>query len=347
MLKQLVNECEIKLTITSTGPLLIKSGHANVYGSDMTPVVTRRIDREGEEEPFIPGSSFKGVLRSHFEKVSRTFNKESVCDPFAKFNSNARTRNEEIYRDVFCGEKFQIMTNKNKELNKTERIKISSAFVYKNSCLACRLFGSTFFTGRLAFNDAYMKENGKFGVIERRDGIGIDRFTGGTSDGAKFDLEVVRTGTNFETQLYLRNYEIWQLGVLLLLLHDLKDGLIRLGSGKSRGLGSIKACVDSIRIAYIIPLVEEMPKNTLWGLGHFIDDSYDTANDDYLQLDEDLSFKDSYLRREMVLNPGENGTHELYQDLTREGIRHYVQHCQNKTFPDEMTYSFLSSLGEN
>ena len=42
MLKKLVNEAYFTLHITTTGPLLIRSGRANISGPDMTPVLTYR-----------------------------------------------------------------------------------------------------------------------------------------------------------------------------------------------------------------------------------------------------------------------------------------------------------------
>ena len=80
-------------------------------------------------------------------------------------------------------------------------------------------------------------------MIEHRDGIAIDRLTGGTGGGAKFDLEVVTEGTTFSTDIHLRNFEIWQLGMLFVIIQDMGDELIRIGSGRSRGLGKVKASI--------------------------------------------------------------------------------------------------------
>jgi hypothetical protein len=46
MLKKLVNEAYCTLRITTTGPLLIKSGQATISGPDMTPVLTLRNGRQ-------------------------------------------------------------------------------------------------------------------------------------------------------------------------------------------------------------------------------------------------------------------------------------------------------------
>ena len=80
MLKQLLNEARLRLRITTTGPLLVKSGLPTISGPDMTPVLTFR---NGRQEPFLPGSSLKGVFRSHVEKIVASLKPRVVCYPFA------------------------------------------------------------------------------------------------------------------------------------------------------------------------------------------------------------------------------------------------------------------------
>src|SRR6266487_6073720 len=81
MLKKLVNEAYCVLRITTTGPILIKSGYATVSEPDMTPV---RTYRNGRLELFLPGSSLKGVFRSHLEKIICSLASQVVCNPFLK-----------------------------------------------------------------------------------------------------------------------------------------------------------------------------------------------------------------------------------------------------------------------
>ena len=61
MLKRLVNEAYFTLTITTVGPVLVKSGHATLYGPDMTPVLTFR---DGDWQVYLPGSSLKPKFRT-------------------------------------------------------------------------------------------------------------------------------------------------------------------------------------------------------------------------------------------------------------------------------------------
>src|SRR5256885_7082724 len=75
-----MNEAYFTLRITNTGPLLIRSGRATIIGPDMTPVLTFRNNRQ---EIFLPGSSLKGVFRSHSEKVVCSLKSRVVCYPFS------------------------------------------------------------------------------------------------------------------------------------------------------------------------------------------------------------------------------------------------------------------------
>jgi CRISPR-associated RAMP protein (TIGR02581 family) len=267
MLKTLVNEAFCTLRITTTGPLLVKSGHASISGPDMTPVLTFR---NGKQEVFIPGSSLKGVFRSHLEKIVSSLKPRVACYPFedAEEKLADKEQRQRDYRDS-CGGMFtQHAKLGNEQRDQLER---HTDWIYAASCPICRLFGSTGFIGRVAISDAYLASSE---IKEQRDGVGIDRLTGGVSHGAKFELEVVSTGVEFETTIHLRNFEIWQLGLLFIVIQDLEDELIRIGSGRSRGLGQIKASISDQATSgrpggFVTSTLRasQEPPEQLWGLG--------------------------------------------------------------------------------
>lgn len=221
MLKKLLNQCTFEMRIETQEPLLIKSGSSVVSGPDMTFV---RTNRGGSIEPYIPGSSLKGVLRSHAERIARTLKPESVCGVFDSADVTG------------CG--WRIEDSKDES-------------DYQNSCPACRLFGSTLWKGRFRTGDAYLIEEDRDVNPELRDGIGIDRVSGGVAGGAKFDLEVMPAGVTFTTQFELVNFEAWQLGWTAYVVRDLMDERIRLGMGTARGLGRVRGHLDAITIEYI------------------------------------------------------------------------------------------------
>lgn len=354
MLKKLINECLFTLQLVTEGPLLIKSGYATPHGSDMTPVLTYR---NGQEQVYIPGTSLKGVFRSHIEKVIRSFNEEIVCLPYKKADRNL---DEKDYLQVFCGNRFELRKKKGKETIIEDRqgakYRIANQdldpenpeemnpTVYKDSCPACRLFGSTYFTGRISINDAYLSNLGErqrmTQFIETRDGVAIDRFTGGAAieSGALFNLDVVQAGVTFETKIYLRNFEIWQLGALMLLIKDIEDGIIQIGSGKSRGLGKVKGKVESVTIQYLKPLVCNELKKEIWGLGKFMSQSesedYGTIENDLLNLGIEVPGISEGIRWKQVFK--DDNEHKSLSMLIEKAIAAFVEHIQNWPVPDRM-----------
>ena len=288
MLKCLVNECSFTLAIHTEGPVLVKSGHSTVSGPDMTSVLTYR---NGNTEVYLPGSSLKGIFRSHIEKVTRTLKDGIVCNPFVKTKAQ-RQGNQLVchnYTEVSCGDKFETRQKDEMRIDSDQwrrhpkKEDLSSEDTYRDSCPVCRLFGSTSFIGRVAISDAYLAKNSQQ-KTEQRDGVGIDRFTGGAASGAKFDLEVVSSGVTFETEIHMRNFEVWQLGMLMLVVQDLEDGLIRIGSGRSRGLGNIKGTVSEVSVNYL-GVGHKNSIQDVWGLGKFLDNnSYGTDVNDQVTI---------------------------------------------------------------
>ena len=339
MLKKLLNECRFTLTVHTEGPVLIRSGHPMVFGPDMTPV---RTYRNGTLEVYLPGSSLKGVFRSHIEKVIRTLKDGVVCNPFDKTDPDSE--NDQLvcpdYANVSCGDKFEVRQKERLEVNKIQwqrhpkKENLSNEMVYLDSCPACRLFGSNSFIGRVAISDAYLAE-GSQQKTEQRDGVGIDRLTGGAASGAKFDLEVVSSGVDFETDIYMRNFEVWQLGILMLIVSDLEDGLIRIGSGRSRGLGNVKAMLSEVSVNYL-GTVNGKSDNDVWGLGKLLGDgSYGTGTDDKITVQE-APIKETRGFRKITTFRDES-----LKNLKKATIEKFVSKIQSWKMPETMLFEHL------
>ena len=237
MLRKWLCQADVSIEIEPVDPVLVKSGYATLDGSDMVPVVTFR---NGESVYYLPGTSLKGVLRSHFERIARTLQPGSVCLPYYDpKRNNISIPVDEERTSYGCGYR-----------SRDEGTDPASA-KYADSCAACRLFGSLKFAGRFSIGDAYPLPDSA-PTIESRNGVGIDRFTGGTVSGVLFDLQAV-VGGRFKAHIRLTNFELWQLAGLNLLLADLQDEMIAVGSGRSRGMGRVRAEVASFRLAYLRP----------------------------------------------------------------------------------------------
>lgn len=231
MLRKWLCQADVNITLEPVDPVLIKSGYATIDGADMVPVSTFK---EGKRIYFFPGSSLKGALRSHLERIARTLHPGRVCVPY--YDDKRRdsipipvTSEEHSYG---CGYVASGDT---------------TSSIYANSCAVCRMFGSLKFGGRFNIGDAYPSEDP---TPESRNGVGINRFTGGTVPGVLFDLQVL-VGGKFGTELRLTNFELWQLSALNLLLMDMEDAIITIGSGRSRGLGRVRCSVTSYTLTYV------------------------------------------------------------------------------------------------
>lgn len=241
MMRKWLCQADVTVRLHPVDPILVKSGYATLDGPEMVPVCTFI---NGKQTYYFPGSSLKGVLRSHLEKIARTLQPGSVCIPYYENDPKKKIPVPvPSERNSFgCGYRSR------------GDGRDPSAAAYSDSCAACRLFGSLKFAGRISIGDAYPL-SGHDPKPEQRNGVGIDRFTGGTVTGVLFDLQVLVGGV-FETKIRVVNFELWQMAALNILLTDLADEIIQIGSGRSRGLGRVRGEVSDLRLSFIRPVTQ-------------------------------------------------------------------------------------------
>lgn len=227
MHRRQLNHARLGVVLRPRGPLLVKSGleTPDPTRPGMEFVRTRHADLGATV--YLPGSSLKGALRSHTERVFRGL-LVKVCDPFDKDEACRKASGE-------------------------------SPQVFHRQCPACRTFGSLKVAGRLQILDAYpwspeadasaqAEATKRANATEQRWQVGIDRKSGQAQTGALFDLEVV-VGGEFHTEIHLHNFELWQLAVTAAALRDVDEGHVPVGFGKFRGLGQVAVDVGSLRMS--------------------------------------------------------------------------------------------------
>ena len=131
MLRNWLCQADATIEIEPVDPVLVKSGYATLDGADMVPVSTFR---NGERVYYLPGTSLKGVLRSHFERIARTLQPGSVCLPYHDPRRNISVPVEAEQESYGCGYRSCDGSG-------------TAAAAYADSCAACRLFGSLKFAG--------------------------------------------------------------------------------------------------------------------------------------------------------------------------------------------------------
>lgn len=206
MFKNLKNELILTFDLKTESPLYIKSGEDNSLDPSAADGKYITTYRNGQLEPFIPGTSFKGVFRSRAERMI-----EEACD---------------IVGGHECLIEKQV---KKEKWDGTKR--------YKNSCPICRLFGSKVLRSRISFSDAYVK--GKY-ITGERTCVGIDRITGAAKKGALYNIQYIEDAV-FSGKITIQNYERYQLKLILILFKEMDEGFITFGGMTSKGFGYLKS----------------------------------------------------------------------------------------------------------
>jgi CRISPR-associated RAMP protein (TIGR02581 family) len=255
MHKRFVNHCTIDLTITPCGPMLIKSGKegADPTKPDMEFVETYH---QGGRSIYLPGSSLKGAIRAHAERIVRTVGTD-------KPSNTTIWASDPLDRSAF------------RELEKEK----DSRQVYRLSSFTDQMFGSTAISSRVRIEDAYPVDRHQI-IVEERNGVAIDRVFGSVAVGP-FNYQVCTAG-EFRTKIHLKNFTLAQLGLIGLVLRDLNDGWFGLGFAKSRGMGLVEATLNTAVVQYPGCILEDgaikaigsrqpWNKTMLLGCGEFLE----------------------------------------------------------------------------
>lgn len=249
MHKQIVNELRLAYAIEPRGPILIKSGKEAGADPTLLDMNFVRLDHAalGRATVYLPGSSLKGTVRSYCEKIARTVGAD-CCDPLSQ-NACDKRPEKEIRR----------RKEENRQRPSGERLSetLTTAETYGLLCTACRMFGHTVMAAHVRFSDAYplnpvdpddLTAFDAANATEQRDGVAIDRISGAVAVGP-FNLEVVTKGTFFG-DLVIRNFQLWQIGLLAIALRDIARERVPIGFSKSRGLGRVNVRYRELEVAY-------------------------------------------------------------------------------------------------
>ena len=218
------NRLEITGKLTTVTALRISAGRSTEpIGSDL-PVIKDALGR-----PLIPGSSFKGALRSRLESFLRGIDPNLAKDPA---NYTSSTKNNQV--------KDLKVKYKNDDLNLTQELLDLTDDIGS-------LFGTPWMASKFQVRDLTVQPDSWFGQYQQRDGVAIDRDTETAAKGKLYDYQVVPAATPFDFKAVVENAHDWELGLLMIGLHQFETEQIPLGGGRSRGLGVVKLEIDKMR----------------------------------------------------------------------------------------------------
>ncbi|MEC4985353.1 MAG: CRISPR-associated RAMP protein Csx7 [Oscillatoria sp. PMC 1068.18] len=252
------NRLEICGTLVTVTALRISAGRSTEpIGSDL-PVI-----KDIYGQPLIPGASFKGALRSRLESFLR-----GILGSDRHLVANPANEDE-----------WSITAKEMKKLRErhSEDRTLTDAIIDQTD-LVSHLFGSPWLASKFQVRDLTIEPDTWFGQYQERDGVAIDRDTETAADGKLYDFQVVPPGTSFEFQAVVENAAEWELGMLMLGLHQFETEQIPLGGGRSRGLGVVRLEVEKMRWVD----VEDHPEFLLEYLRKLVQkdpDAYEDATD--------------------------------------------------------------------
>ncbi len=215
--------------------LHIGGGEFTLSPSD-SPVI-----RTQAEIPFIPGSSFKGALRSTVEKLipmlppDKGFRTCSLIEISRKeFEGMSKEQRRSICPTV---RQWDIVQQRRDDPEHADEI-MNNAL--EALCDTCRLFGSPYAASRVNISDLYMPVDKESDIVQIRDGVAIDRDSERAREGLKYDFEVVPVGATFDLEITLENATDRDLQLLCMGLSEYMHGFGVIGGKRSRGLGACK-----------------------------------------------------------------------------------------------------------
>lgn len=198
-----------------------------------------------DARPFIPGSSLRGVVRAHVERIVRTVEPWQPGQPREGRGACNPTSEPE-----WC------IPDPEMRKMKEDYQKLPKGFALPDEwlarqirnriCRVCQSFGSPWLASRIRILDLPLVPDSP-GRIERRDGVAIDRDLETVQH--KYDFEVVPSGTAFQLHVIAENLSAAERGLLWLGLRELRDGGLSVGGFKGRGLGQVQ--VDDLSLVGI------------------------------------------------------------------------------------------------
>lgn len=238
LFNEFINRIIISGTVKALKPICIGAGEE---GFEPTHVKSPAL-KDARGYPIIPGSSLKGVLRANIERIIGSFGNNLSLTACNILDENS----EECLRHSNYKERIEKDLGDIEESKKLfERAKL----IYENSCDVCKLFGGRYLASKIQIKDLNFKETpGARPFFEIRDGIGIDRDTGTTRNGAKFDYEIVPAGTEFDFYMVVENLDDNQMLLLDIIKGMLQSGEICVGGKISRGMGNIKLIIEKEKV---------------------------------------------------------------------------------------------------
>ncbi len=242
------NRYELRNRYMLTGQLIMQTafhiggGKVTLSSSDNPVVLTP------QGQPFIPGSSFKGALRSRVEKLVPALPPEAALSTCGLIDlSDEECERLKDSSSTFCSTQWRKKIKSSMREKEREKEFLEQARAHL--CHTCQLFGSPYAASRINVMDLFLVNSEWTNIIQRRDGVAIDRDSEKARDRLKYDFEVVPASTMFELQIILENATPQDLQLISIGLSEFMEGFGVIGGKRSQGLGLCR--LENLQVAVL------------------------------------------------------------------------------------------------
>ena len=207
-----------------------------IRSSSLEPEAPDMIQLQSVGKPVVPGTSFTGAFRHRAALIADTLNwhrkqedQDAVCEMFGPVHEQQPIKTQEDTDQTNRGESVQGVSEKGSDETQEKKL----------------------WASRVLIEERLVKE------VELRwqDRVAIDRFTGGSLDGALFNEKPAYplslhelTEPNIQLILTLEEPDDAEIGLLLLTLRDFWSGHAALGGETSNGRGTLKGINAKLRL---------------------------------------------------------------------------------------------------
>lgn len=189
-------------------------------------------------QPLIPGSTVRGALRRHLERLLAGLNRQDLepCGDHGTRDHQCVTAAPEVQARLAS----MIQSGSSPEE--------LDGFLQGHLCPVCRLFGARMVPSRLRFPDLQPAPGGTI-VLGARAGMGVDRITGAGHNRGVYQYEVVERGGTFGFTMIGENLDSEDLGMIGIALTEAAAEGIQIGGGRSHGVG--RCTIRDLTIRYL------------------------------------------------------------------------------------------------
>ncbi|ABP95322.1 MULTISPECIES: type III CRISPR-associated RAMP protein Csx7 [Metallosphaera] len=219
--------------LRADSPVLVSTGERG-------PI--KEVIRDADGNPYIPGSSWKGVFRSAGERIARERGL-TVCSGLTNDSCLRKYQKERDFMNALRQGQQQLPT--------------AMEIAWNYTCLNCKVFGTMSILGQVRFMDSVSADY----RVNNRTMIAISRKDGSVAGKALVTLEYLDVGSHFPFTLYTYNLPNYALGYLIRIMEDIHKHLVQVGGNKSRGFGFLS--FEKLSMNIMVPensTVEHLPK---------------------------------------------------------------------------------------